>query len=258
MKKNIKLTIEYDGSRYAGWQRLGKDSNQTSIQGKLEYILTIMTGEKMEIIGSGRTDSGVHALGQVANFHIDTNMTPEEIKDYLNRYLPHDIAVISAAEVPERFHSRLNAVSKTYVYHIDTRQPGNVFNRRYRKHSTPDLDIEAMRKAARYLIGRHDFKAFSSVKKSKKSTLRTIYSLDIEQLEAELKITIRGNGFLYNMVRIIVGTLMDVGQGLREPAEIKTILDSQNRELAGRTIEPEGLFLKEVEYPKEAEIIDIQ
>ena len=246
--RNIRLTIEYDGSRYDGWQRLGKHSGQTTIQGKLEEVLTKMTGEPIELIGSGRTDAGVHAYGQVANFHTNTQMKCYEIKPYLNRYLPRDIAVFDVKEVDERFHSRLNVKSKTYVYRIAIGEVPSVFDRKYTYYCFDRLDVAAMERAAAYLVGRHDFKAFSSIKKTNKSTVREIYSIDIEKDSQEIKIFVHGNGFLYNMVRIIAGTLMEVGKGERRPEDMRRILSSLDREQAGPTAAAQGLFLQEVEY----------
>jgi len=246
--RNIKLTIEYDGSRYDGWQRLGKNSGQTTIQGKIEEVLHKMTGEDIELTGSGRTDAGVHAYAQVANFHTETKMKCYEIKHYLNRYLPRDIAVFHVADVDERFHSRLNVKSKKYVYRIAIGEVPSVFDRKYTYYCFDRLDVAAMKKAASYLTGRHDFKAFSSIKKTNKSTVREIYSIDISNNGKEIQITVHGNGFLYNMVRIIAGTLIEVGKGERRPEDMKRILESKDREQAGATAAAQGLFLMEVEY----------
>ena len=246
--RNIKLVIEYDGSRYDGWQRLGKNGSQTTIQGKIEEVLKKMTDEDVEISGSGRTDAGVHAYAQVANFHTSTTMKCYEIKHYLNRYLPRDIAVLDVCEVDERFHSRLNAKSKKYVYRIAIGDVPSVFDRKYTYYCFDRLDVAAMKKAAAYLVGRHDFIAFSSVKKAKKSTVREIFDIDIYGDEKEIQITFHGNGFLYNMVRIMAGTLMEVGKGERAPEDVQRILESRNRECAGITAPAQGLFLLEVEY----------
>ena len=247
--RNIKLTIEYDGSRYDGWQRLGKQSGQTTIQGKLEEVLKKMTGEdNLQLDGSGRTDAGVHAYAQVANFHTNSTMKCYEIKHYLNRYLPRDIAVFDVQEVDERFHSRLNVKSKKYVYRIAIGEVPSVFDRKYTYYCFDRLDVDAMKKGASYLIGKHDFKAFSSIKKTNKSTVREIYDIDIYKDDREIQITVHGNGFLYNMVRIIVGTLMEIGKGERPASDMKSILESKDREQAGVTAAAQGLFLLEVEY----------
>ena len=205
MERNIRLLIEYDGGRYDGWQRLGKGHGVT-IQGKLEDVLGKMTGEKIELIGAGRTDAGVHAYEQVANFHTNSQMKCWEMKYYLNRYLPGDIAVNRVDDVPERFHSRYNAKAKKYLYRIAVGDVPCVFDRKYTWYCFDKLDVTAMKKAAALLVGEHDFKAFCSNKRTNKSTVREIYDIDIYADTRELQITVYGNGFLYNMVRIIVGT----------------------------------------------------
>ena len=250
MKRNIKMILEYDGTRYYGWQRLGNDTNTNTIQGKLEEVLSKMTGEEISVIGSGRTDAGVHALGQTANFHTDCRKSCQEIRTYLSSYLPKDIFVYSVEDVPERFHSRLSASSKTYLYRIAKPDFPSVFDRRYTWQFPETLDLSSMRQAASVLIGVHDFKGFSSLKKTKKSTVREIYSLDIIELEREIQIRIRGNGFLYNMVRIICGTLVDIGRGTLPQTAAAQILSSCDRKDAGITAPPQGLFLETVEYPE--------
>ena len=233
MKRNIRLTIEYDGSRYQGWQRLGGDSNANTIQGKLESVLSKMTGEDVNINGSGRTDAGVHAYGQVANFHTDCMMSVNEIKNYLTKYLPSDIGIVEVSEASERFHSRLNAKEKTYLYRI----------------AIPEtLDIKKMEEAASLLIGTHDFKGFSSIKKTKKSTVRSIYNIEIKKTKKEIQISYTGNGFLHNMVRILTGTLVEVGCGKIKPEDITKALESTKRSDAGITAPPQGLFLVSVGY----------
>ena len=244
--RNIKLLIAYDGSRYNGWQR--QENTENTIQGKLETLLSKMTGEMVEIHGSGRTDAGVHAKGQVANFHTDTKMTIEEIKEYMNEYLPMDIAVLEVKNAAERFHSRLNVKRKTYCYHIWNSQVPNVFARKYSYQVPEPLDLEAMKKAAFYLLGTHDFKSFCARKKMKKSTVRMIESIDFQKEGDMIQITYRGNGFLYNMVRILTGTLIEVGKGERQPEEMKEILESQDRAKAGFTAPAQGLFMERVDY----------
>lgn len=244
--RNIKLLIAYDGSRYNGWQR--QENTENTIQGKLETLLSKMTGEMVEIHGSGRTDAGVHAKGQVANFHTDTKMTTEEIKEYMNEYLPMDIAVLEVKDAAERFHSRLNVKRKTYCYHIWNSQVPNVFARKYSYQVPEPLDLEGMKKAASYLLGTHDFKSFCARKKMKKSTVRMIESIDFQKEGDMIQITYRGNGFLYNMVRILTGTLIEVGKGERQPAEMKEILESQERAKAGFTAPAQGLFMERVDY----------
>ena len=248
--RNYKLILQYEGTRYQGWQR--QESTGNTIQGKLEALLTKMTGAPVEIQGSGRTDAGVHALGQVANFHADITMSPEEVRDYMNRYLPEDIAVIQAEEVPERFHSRLNARGKTYRYQIVNGKVPSVFDRRYSWYIEEPLDTEAMKRAAAYLTGTHDFQAFTSAKKGKKSTVRTIDSICIttERCAGNDKIILSfsGDGFLYHMVRILTGTLVEVGKGLRAPEDIPGLLEQKDRQQSGALAPAQGLTLVEVRY----------
>ena len=247
MERNIRLLIEYDGSRYDGWQRLGKGHGVT-IQGKLEDVLSKMTGEQVELIGAGRTDAGVHAYEQVANFHTNSNMKCWEMKYYLNRYLPGDIAVNRVDDVPERFHSRYNAKAKKYLYRIAIGDVPCVFDRKYVTVVSDSLDVEAMRRAASYLTGTHDFKAFTSAKRGKKSTVRTIESIEITECGKELRFVFRGDGFLYHMVRILVGTLLEVGKGERKAEELPSVIDKGQRESAGALVPAGGLTLVEVRY----------
>lgn len=248
MKKNIRLVLEYDGTRYDGWQKQGNTDD--TIQGKLEAVLSKWNGEPIEIHGSGRTDAGVHARGQVANFHVDSKVCPdaETAMDYLNRYLPEDIRVTGAEEAPERFHSHLLAVRKTYAYFVETAPKKNVFERKYVYGLGEKLDMESMRAAAEYLVGEHDFKSFCSNKKMKKSSVRRLDSIVIEERGSQVVFSYTGNGFLYNMVRILTGTLIEVGLGKRNPEEMEGILKAESREAAGMTAPPEGLFLMGVEY----------
>lgn len=243
---NYKLLLQYDGTRLNGWQKQGNTDN--TIQGKLEAILQHLYGEYVEIHGSGRTDAGVHALGQVANFHAPAKFSTEEIKSTLNEYLSKDIRVLKVETVEERFHARLTAKGKTYEYRIDNGEIANVFQRKYTMREEIPLDLEAMRKAAGCFIGTHDFKTFCANKKMKKSTVRTIYSIDIEEKEGIVAIRYTGNGFLYNMVRILTGTLIEAGRGKRAPEEMQSILEAQDRGAAGFTAPAQGLFLVEVTY----------
>lgn len=248
-ERNIKIILQYDGGRYDGWQKQG--NTEKTIQGKLEMVLEKMAGQPVEVHGSGRTDAGVHALGQVANFHIpgtcDT-MSAEKVKDYLNHYLPDDIAVLSAEEVNARFHSRLNAVSKTYCYRVEMSTKKNVFERRYVYGLGEALDIEKMKLAASYLTGEHDFKGFCSLKRIKKSTVRNLIDIDISVKGSVCAMRFCGDGFLYNMVRILTGTLIEVGLEKRAPQSVNDILLSCDRCKAGFTAPSEGLFLEKVEY----------
>lgn len=244
--KNYKIIIQYDGTRYRGWQ--GQSSTDETIQGKLEAVLSKMAGEEVQVIGSGRTDAGVHAIGQVANFHLKRVYDQEEILDYLNRYLPEDIAVCDISEVDDRFHSRYHATKKTYLYRIHTGRIPEVFERKYVYDYQTPLSVERMRKAAALLVGTHDFKSFCGNKKMKKSTVRTIYEIKIEETEREIRLYYTGDGFLQNMIRILTGTLLEIGDGRRAPEEILTILDAQERETAGYTAPACGLTLFSVEY----------
>lgn len=238
--------IQYDGSRYDGWQKQGNTHN--TIQGKLENVLSRMTGEIIEIQGAGRTDAGVHALGQVANFHTTGNWKPEEILSYMNQYLPDDIAVISAQNVHQRFHARLNATGKVYRYTVRNSKIPDVFARKQEYQIEEALNMDAMKQAAQYFVGRHDFKSFCSNKGFKKSTKRTIYDISIEKDGDKICFLWHGEGFLYNMVRILTGTLLEVGLGKRKPEEMPQILSGRNRELAGITAPAQGLCLMEVKY----------
>ena len=246
--RNIRLRLQYEGTRYQGWQK--QTSTDNTIQGKMEVLLTKMCGEPVEIAASGRTDAGVHALGQVANFHTESDMSTEEIMAYCNRYLPEDIAVVEVSEAAPRFHSRLNATGKRYRYRIINSQIPDVFWRRYAAEEPEALDLDAMRKAAERLLGEHDFKAFTSAKKSKKSTVRRIDEIRIERIANRVEFVFTGNGFLQNMVRILTGTLIEIGDGRRTPEDVSEILEAKNRERAGYTAPACGLTLLEVIYGK--------
>ena len=243
---NYKLLLQYDGTKLNGWQKQGNIEN--TIQGKLEAILERMYGEFIEIHGSGRTDAGVHALGQVANFHAPEKFSPEEIKAVLNEFLSKDIRVLNLETVDERFHARLTAKGKTYEYRIDNGEVADVFQRKYAMREENPLDLDAMQKAAGYFVGTHDFKTFCANKKMKKSTVRTIYSINIEEKDGIVSIRYNGNGFLYNMVRILTGTLIEVGRGIRKPEEMQEIINALDRGAAGFTASAQGLFLVEVMY----------
>ena len=243
---NYRFDIQYDGTRYGGWQR--QKTTDNTIQGKIEEVLFRMTGSPVLIQGAGRTDAGVHALGQVANGHFDSRMSCEEICDYMNHYLPEDIEILRVSQVSERFHSRLNAREKLYRYRIGIGSHKNVFERKYTCPLHETYDVEAMEEAAGYLTGTHDFRSFCANKKMKKSTVRTIYEIRITELPKELQIDYRGDGFLYNMVRILTGTLIEIGRGSRKPEEIQAILEGRDRGLAGFTAPARGLTLVEVGY----------
>lgn len=249
---NYKIKVQYDGTRYKGWQRQ-KSTDQT-IQGKIEAILAKQFGREIEIDGSGRTDAGVHAFGQVANFRLHEEEArtfgadPEKLLKILNTYLPEDIVVLECRMASERFHSRLNAVEKTYIYRIWNSDIPNVFDRKYICQIEQPLCIDAMRQGAEQLLGTHDFAAFCGNAKMKKSTVRSVYEIRIEQLGQELRITYRGNGFLQNMVRILTGTLVEIGLGQKRPEDIPAILESGQRSQAGAMMPACGLALWEVKY----------
>ena len=243
--RNLRLDICYDGTRYKGWQRLAGEDN--TIQGKLEQTLSRILGEPVEISGSGRTDAGAHALGQVANFHCHSDMNCEQILSQLRRYLPEDIGIYSCQEAQERFHARLNAKKKTYRYRVWNSDNPCVFDRKYVYICPEELDVDAMRRAATHFLGEHDFSAFCANRNLKKSTIRRIDSFAIEQIGEELRFTVTGNGFLYNMVRIMVGTLLEVGRQERNCDSIP-LLFGEKREKAGALVPAQGLCLMEVEY----------
>jgi len=243
--RNLRLDICYDGTRYRGWQRLpGVDG---TLQGKLEQALSRILGEEIEISGSGRTDAGAHAVGQVANFHCHSSMDCAEILSQLRRYLPEDIGIYSCKEVSQRFHARLNAKNKTYRYRIWNSDGPCVFERRFVYCLPEKLNVQKMQQAAEYFLGEHDFSAFCANKKMKKSTVRRIDDLQIAAAGQEIVITVTGDGFLYNMVRIMAGTLMEVGLGKREADSIPALFGAK-REDAGFLAPAQGLCLMEVTY----------
>ena len=243
--RNLRLDICYDGTRYRGWQRLpGKDD---TIQGKIEKALSRILEEEIEISGSGRTDAGVHAKGQVANFHCESTMGAEEILAQLRRYLPEDIGIYSCRDVSPRFHARLNAKEKTYRYRIWNSDSPCVFERRFVTVMPENLDLAAMEDAASHLLGEHDFSAFCGNAKMKKSTVRYIRSITIKRRGEELWLEFTGNGFLHNMVRILVGTLVEVGRGERMPDSIPDLFGGKRME-AGFLAPAQGLCLMEVYY----------
>jgi len=245
MMRNLRLDLCYDGTRYRGWQRLAGVDN--TIQGKLERTLSRILGENVEISGSGRTDAGAHAYLQVANFHCESDMPCGEILSQLRRYLPEDIGIYSCREVSDRFHARLNCRAKTYRYRIWNSDAPCVFDRRFVYVLNEKLDVDKMRLAAAHFLGEHDFSAFCANKKMKKSTVRRVDALEITQVGEELRITVTGNGFLYNMVRIMVGTLLEVGLGKRSADSIADLFGGK-REEAGYLVPAQGLCLQEVAY----------
>ncbi len=243
--RNIKLTIEYDGKDFNGWQ---KQPNKLNIQGTIEQAIKNITGEEVELNASGRTDAGVHALGQVANFKTNSQIPIEKFAIAINSRLKKSIIIINAEEVDERFHSRLTCKRKTYRYIINNSIEGSAIYRNLETHIPQKLDISKMEKALKYFEGEHDFKAFKASGTSSKSSVRTIYKTNIYKENNRIYIELTGNGFLYNMVRIIVGTLVEVGLGKIEPEKIQDIIKSKKRENAGKTLPPNGLYLVNVEY----------
>ncbi|MDD7795682.1 tRNA pseudouridine(38-40) synthase TruA [Clostridium sp. 'White wine YQ'] len=244
--RNLKILIQYDGTRYKGWQR--QKENSPTIQEKIESVLSKMTGEEIQVIGCGRTDSGVHAENYVANFRTNSNMSIDEMLDYLYEYLPEDIVVRSMKDTTERFHARYNVKSKTYVYRIYNDRFRNVFNRKYAYHSNEKLNLDDMKKASEVLIGTHDFQSFTSLKSNSKSTVRTINYINITENDGMIEVEVNGNGFLWNMVRIIVGTLLEVGVGKLNDKDVERILDEKKRAEAGPIAQAKGLCLKNVQY----------
>ncbi len=243
--RNIKITIEYDGKDFNGWQ---KQPNKLNIQGEIERAIEIVTGEKVDLIGSGRTDAGVNALNQVANFKIENNIPIEKIPYALNSQLKKSIRIKKAEEVDERFHSRYHCKKKTYQYTINNSEQGTAIYRYMQYHYQYKLDENKMNEAVKYLIGEHDFKSFKASGGSGKTTVRVIYDASVKRDGDLIYITLTGNGFLYNMIRIIAGTLIEIGEEKYEPSKMKEILDAKDRSLAGKTLPANGLCLMNVIY----------
>lgn len=243
--RNLRLDLCYDGTRYRGWQRIPGAEN--TIQGKLEQALSRILNEPIAVSGSGRTDAGVHALGQVASFHCESAMPASEILRQLRRYLPEDIGIYSCKEASPRFHARLNARQKTYRYRIWNSEAPCIFQRRYVAVFPEKLDISAMNRAGQCLVGEHDFSAFCTRAGQKKSTLRHITALSVTGDADEIHITVTADGFLYNMMRILAGTLIEVGRGERTPESMARLFSAQRSE-AGFLAPAQGLCLMEVEY----------
>ena len=243
--RNIRLTIEYDGKDFNGWQ---KQPNKLNIQGEIEKAIFNIMHEEVDLIGSGRTDAGVHSLGQVANFKVNSDFPIEKIPIALNSQLKNSIVIKKAEEVDERFHRRYNAKNKTYRYIINNSRTGTAIYRNLEYCYPIELDVEKMKEAAKYFEGEHDFKAFKSSGTSGKNSVRTIYNAQVRKEGERIFIELTGNGFLYNMVRIISGTLLDVGLGKIKPEDIKEIIEKKDRQNAGKTLPAHGLYLVKVEY----------
>ena len=244
--RNIKLTIEYDGKEFNGWQ---KQPSKLNIQGTIEQAIKTITGENVDLQASGRTDAGVHALGQVANFKTNSNIPIEKLSIAINCNLKKSIRIVKAEEVEERFHSRLSCKRKTYRYIINNSEIPSAIYRNLETHIPYKLDIEKMKQAVKYFEGEHDFKAFKASGTSSKSSIRTIYKAEVLKMpNNRIYIELTGNGFLYNMVRIIAGTLVDVGTGKIKPEDIEKIIESKDRTNAGKTLPPQGLYLVCVNY----------
>lgn len=244
---NYKMKIEYDGSRYDGWQRIGNDESSNTISSKIIEIIKKMSNQEIELICGCRTEKGVHAYAQIANFKMNSIMKAHEVQNYLNRYLPRDIAVLEVEQVNDRFQSQLNAKSKTYVYRIDTKNIANVFERKYMYHAFNKLDLDAMKKGAKHFLGKHDYKTFSTAKKSK-STVRTVETVEIYDAGEEVEIRITADDFLHNMARLMVGILLEIGSGKRQPEEVLDVLEGKNNAVLSAPAESSGLFLQSILY----------
>lgn len=245
-RRNLKLTLEYDGTGLAGWQR---QKDRPSVQGRLEEALNRLTREQVTVIAAGRTDAGVHASGQVVHFRTASRLTPAEIQRGGNALLPPQIAIVSAEEAAPDFHARYHAVSKIYTYDLYTHPVRSVRFRNYSWHVPAKLDVPAMDRALKYLLGEHDFASFRSVGSTPKTTVRQILTADISALPGDrIRITLQGTGFLRHMVRAIVGTLVEVGRLKMTPVEFEAVLRARDRSAAGVTAPAQGLCLRAVHY----------
>ncbi|MEG1509659.1 MAG: tRNA pseudouridine(38-40) synthase TruA [Clostridia bacterium] len=243
--QRFKITIEYDGTNYCGWQM---QDNGISIQQTMQEIMQSFFNQQIKLYASGRTDSGVHAVGQVAHFDCETKMTPYSIKKAINILLPKDIKIVQCERATDTFNARYDAKIKTYCYWIYNAEENSPLRENRAYFCKTPLDVEAMKIATKYFLGEHDFVGFRSAHSCAESTVRQIYSFDIEQKGCDVFLTITGNGFLYNMVRIIAGTLLQVGLGKTKAEEIGAIIASHERKCAGKTLSACGLYLKRVEY----------
>ena len=243
--RNIKLTIEYDGTSYGGWQ---KQKNNRTIQQCIEETIRLLTGEEVELIGSSRTDAGVHAKGMVANFITNSQIPADKFREAINTKLPDDIGIIKSEEVDKNFHSRYDSKGKTYCYTLVNRYEKVCIGRNYVYQVRDELNYNLMKEAAKYFLGKHDFKAFKTNGSSVKTSVRTISGLELELKDDVIKIFVSADGFLYNMVRIIVGTLIEVGKGKIKPEDIESIIKNGDRSKAGPCVPPNGLVLEKVFY----------
>ena len=247
--RNIRMTIEYDGSKFKGWQKQNqKGSNVSTVQDKIETVLSKMTGEDIQVIGCGRTDTGVHAENYIANFHTNSDLSIDNMLNYLYEYLPEDIVVKAMKDTGDRFHARYNVIAKTYVYRINNNRFRNVFNKKYTCHIEEKLNVDEMKAAAKVLIGTHDFQSFTSLKPNTKPTVRTINYINITENNSMIEIEVNGNGFLLNMVRILSGTLMEVGKGNLKPSDVEKILEEKKKSAACPIAPAKGLCLKNIQY----------
>lgn len=244
--KRVRLFVAYDGTNYCGWQM---QPNGVTIEEVLNEKLKKLTGEDIHVIGASRTDSGVHALGNVAVFDTESSIPPERMAYALNQKMPEDIVIVKSDEVPADWHPRYqNEIVKTYEYHICNSPVPNPMKRNYSTHVSFELDVDKMREGAQYLIGEHDFVSFCNIRTNVEDTVRTVTSLEITQDGEDITLRITGNGFLYNMVRIIAGTLIRVGRGFYEPERVREILEERERTAAGVTAPPNGLVLVGIDY----------
>lgn len=246
--RNIRLVIQYDGSRYAGFQKLGPNGKGITVEDKLNEVLSKMADEEIQVVGAAKLEAGVHAMEQIANFKTNSKMKEYEMKHYLNQYLPRDIAVVQVDDVPERFHSSLNAKSFRFRYRITMGEVANVFERKYTFYSFRRLDVGRMKEAAKYLVGKQDFKTFAGNKKMKKSTIREIYAIDIKSGIDDVTISIHGDDFWPFMARKIVGLLYKVGLQEIEPVDVTTLIEEKDPSACDHMAEAQGLFLDEVYY----------
>ena len=247
----IKLTIEYDGSGYAGWQR---QKNGLSVQQVVEEAIAAATGQQTVVYAAGRTDAGVHALGQVVHFDTQTTIPPEKISYALNTFLPEDIRIASSCETREDFHARFGAKAKTYVYTFYNAQHASALYRNLSAHARGEIDIDAMKQAAKQIVGTHDFASFCASGSEVETTVRTAYSLEINNEPPFIRLEITGSGFLYNMVRIIAGVLLDVGKGKLSPKDVADIMQANDRRKASATAPACGLVLKQIYYDNDFQV----